>query len=95
MGEFINSTSSGVYLVITESVPPYAAGKYEGPNIEIIKEGPTDWQRYENEILDNADELQYLDRAFDYTTTTTTSTSKPFFRTMRERLQRYFEQTLG
>ncbi|VEN41306.1 unnamed protein product [Callosobruchus maculatus] len=96
MGEFINSTSSGVYLVITESVPPYAAGKYEGPNIEIVKEGPVDWQKYENEILDNADELQYLDRAFDYTTTTTTtSTSRPFFRRMRERLQRYFEQTLG
>ncbi|CAH1990234.1 unnamed protein product [Acanthoscelides obtectus] len=94
MGEFVNSTSQGVYLVITESVPPYAAGKYEGPSIEIIKEGPTDWEKYENEILDNADELQYLDRDL-YDTDTTSTTSRPFFKGIREGLGRFFEHTLG
>lgn len=37
MGEHVNITNTGVHLVITESVSPYAIGKYTGPTIEIIK----------------------------------------------------------
>ncbi|KAJ8966503.1 hypothetical protein NQ317_019648 [Molorchus minor] len=36
MGEYINKAANGVYLVITESVAPYAVGKYDGPDIEIF-----------------------------------------------------------
>lgn len=35
MGEHVNATSTGVHLVITESVAPFAIGKYTGPAIEI------------------------------------------------------------
>ncbi|XP_015838834.2 lipase member H-A [Tribolium castaneum] len=36
MGEFVNRTSSGVHLVITDSVSPFAVGKFTGPAIEIF-----------------------------------------------------------
>lgn len=35
MGEHVNKTVTGLYLVITSSVSPYALGKYTGPLIEI------------------------------------------------------------
>ena len=35
MGESINATSRGVHLVITDSVSPFAVGKFTGPAIEI------------------------------------------------------------
>lgn len=56
MGEHVNKSASGVYLTITESVAPFAAGKYVGPSIEIIIY-KSDWNRknilteYKNEIL--------------------------------------------
>lgn len=36
MGELVNQTATGTYLVITESVSPFAVGKYTGPAIEIF-----------------------------------------------------------
>lgn len=35
MGEHVNSTAKGVHLVITDSVSPFAVGKYTGPLVEI------------------------------------------------------------
>lgn len=37
LGENINQRNRGMYLVITESVPPYAVGKFTGTTIEILK----------------------------------------------------------
>lgn len=43
MGEHVNRTASGMYLVITESVAPYAVGIYEGPSIEVLYK--SEWNR--------------------------------------------------
>ncbi|CAH0555101.1 unnamed protein product, partial [Brassicogethes aeneus] len=37
MGENVSWKSSGMYLVLTESVSPFAVGKYVGPLVEILK----------------------------------------------------------
>lgn len=36
MGQHVNPNASGLHLVITESVAPFAIGKYTGPAIEIL-----------------------------------------------------------
>ncbi|XP_072380344.1 lipase member H-A-like isoform X1 [Diabrotica undecimpunctata] len=37
MGEYVKISALGVHLVITESVSPFAVGKYDGPSVEILK----------------------------------------------------------
>lgn len=59
MGEHVNRTASGMYLVITESIAPYAVGIYEGPNIEVLYK--TEWNRIH--ILENCKKevITYID----------------------------------
>lgn len=57
MGEHINSTARGVHLVITDSVSPFAVGKYTGPLVEIFvrnsEQYPTpDTEMYRKEVND-------------------------------------------
>ncbi|CAG9864880.1 unnamed protein product [Phyllotreta striolata] len=48
MGEYVRRAAQGVYLVITESVSPFAVGKYEGPSVEIFKST----EQYRRKVLD-------------------------------------------
>ncbi|KAJ8935334.1 hypothetical protein NQ318_016627 [Aromia moschata] len=59
MGEHISRAARGVYLVITESVAPYAIGKYDGPEIEILLKSEKD----RTDIIDKYKKqvIQYLD----------------------------------
>lgn len=47
MGEYVKRSAQGVYLVITESVSPYAIGKYDGPSVEIFKI----FEKYRTDVL--------------------------------------------
>lgn len=61
MGEHVNFTSKGVHLVITDSVSPFAVGKYSGPAVEIfyvrnVNPNPViDPEKYKKEISDYYD----------------------------------------
>ncbi|XP_017769255.1 PREDICTED: uncharacterized protein LOC108557306 [Nicrophorus vespilloides] len=60
MGEYIDKAINGMYLVITDSVSPFAVGKFNGPTIDILLkhyEGNrlSDFERYKQE-LDNCDD---------------------------------------
>lgn len=48
MGENVNKTATGVHLVITDSVSPFAVGKFTGPAIEILIKS----ERYRQAILE-------------------------------------------
>lgn len=55
MGEHVNSTAKGVHLVITDSVSPFAVGKYTGPLVEIYvrninPQSVIDPEKYRKEI---------------------------------------------
>lgn len=55
MGEHVNSTFRGVHLVITDSVSPFAVGKYTGPLVEIfvrnVEHDPmVDVEKYRKEV---------------------------------------------
>lgn len=53
-----------MYLVITESVAPYAVGKYDGPAIEILLKSNNDrtkiLNKYKKEVLDYIDDEEYV-----------------------------------
>lgn len=81
MGEWVRPTEKGVYLTITESVSPYAVGKYNGPDIEIYLKSELArvnlLQIYQqhlfhphnvNDLLDEAsfNEFNQLDRIYDF-----------------------------
>lgn len=74
MGEHADRTVHGVHLVITESVAPYAVGKYTGPDIEILFKKTENsrgeiWRRYRKEVMammDEEDVLQALEEQATY-----------------------------
>lgn len=53
-----------MYLVITESVAPYAVGKYDGPAIEIFLKSNRDrskiLNKYKKEVMDYIDDEEYV-----------------------------------
>lgn len=49
MGEDVNVSARGMHLVITDSVPPFAVGKFSGPTIEIIRKKYADMMVHEYE----------------------------------------------
>lgn len=68
MGDCVNKTATGVYLAITESVAPFAVGKYEGPSIEVLYK--SEWNRknilenYKKEIMKFLDEEDILENEY-------------------------------
>ena len=55
MGEDVNVSVRGMHLVITDSVPPFAVGKFSGPTIEIIRKKYTEmmvgeYERYKEQV---------------------------------------------
>ncbi|XP_018564368.1 uncharacterized protein LOC108905824 [Anoplophora glabripennis] len=68
IGEFISPHARGVYLVITESVSPYAVGKYDGPAIEILLKSDRDrskiLNKYKKEILEYIDEEYVIEQLY-------------------------------
>nr|XP_023024633.1 inactive pancreatic lipase-related protein 1-like [Leptinotarsa decemlineata] len=60
MGDLVKRSSTGVHLVITESVSPYAVGKYDGPSIEIYLKSnlyrKDILKKYRRELLEFIDE---------------------------------------
>ncbi|KAG5898207.1 hypothetical protein JTB14_005587 [Gonioctena quinquepunctata] len=65
MGDLVKRSATGVHLVITESVSPYAVGKYEGPSIEIYLKSDSHridiLQKYRDEVLEFIDEDDLLE----------------------------------
>ncbi|CAH1170534.1 unnamed protein product, partial [Phaedon cochleariae] len=66
MGDRVDPTASGMYLVITESVPPYAVGRYEGSNVEIYFKSNQDrlaiLKNYKEEVSKFFDVDDLIDR---------------------------------
>lgn len=68
MGEHASTTVHGVHLVITESVAPFAVGKYTGPEIEIFfrkseLSRSQIWNKYHKQVMammDGDDLLQTI-----------------------------------
>lgn len=68
MGEHVNSTARGVHLVITDSVSPFAVGKYTGPLVEIFVRNnqaeavvdPEEYRKEMNELYDMDDFSEIL-----------------------------------
>lgn len=71
MGEHINTTNNGVYLVITDSVEPFAVGKYTGPSIEIYVKSENDrleiLNKYRAEISNHIDEDDLIEALSELT----------------------------
>lgn len=69
MGEFINRTSSGVHLVITDSVSPFAVGKFTGPAIEIFVKSERIrmdiLEKYKKEVVNFIDEDDVIDTLYE------------------------------
>lgn len=70
MGEHVNATAKGVHLVITDSVSPFAVGKYTGPLIEIfirnIQLNPLiDTEKYRKEVSEFYDIDDYSENLAD------------------------------
>lgn len=69
MGEHVSKAAEGLYLVITDSVAPYAVGKFTGSLIEIFlskmkKTRLFDLRRFKKEVESCADIEGGLDEAF-------------------------------
>lgn len=67
MGEDVDKKAEGMHLVITDSVPPFAVGKFTGPTIDIYlrnyhidKNKTNDWDKKNTAVNDI-----YMDY-FDY-----------------------------
>lgn len=54
MGEHTNEEWKGVHLVITNSVSPFAVGKYTGPLIDIFKSKYKLITKFKNKQADDA-----------------------------------------
>lgn len=71
MGEHINTTNNGVHLVITDSVEPFAVGKYTGPSIEIYVKSENDrleiLNKYRAEISNHIDEDDLIEALSELT----------------------------
>ncbi|XP_057670438.1 lipase member H-A-like [Diorhabda carinulata] len=69
IGEYIAKGVQGVYLVITESVSPFAVGKYEGPSVEILKQFEAHrmaiLDKYKNIVIGYVDEDDLLDQLYN------------------------------
>jgi pancreatic lipase-related protein 2 len=70
MGEHVNKTSSGVHLVITDSVSPFAVGKFTGPAIEIFVKSERHradiLAKYKKEIMSFIDEDDVIDSLYQH-----------------------------
>ncbi|RZC34100.1 uncharacterized protein BDFB_009704, partial [Asbolus verrucosus] len=68
MGEHINKTASGVHLVITDSVSPFAVGKFTGPAIEILIKSEQNridlLSKYKKEIMNFIDEDDVIESLY-------------------------------
>lgn len=68
MGDKVNRTALGVYLSITESVAPFAVGKYEGPNIEVYLKSElnrkTILEKYRKQIMEFMDEDDIMENIY-------------------------------
>lgn len=69
MGDHVSRSAFGVYLTITESVSPFAVGKYEGPSFEVYFYKAY-WNRrkilddYKKEVLYFMDEADVLEESY-------------------------------
>lgn len=69
MGDHVNRTANGVYLTITESVSPFAVGKFEGPSIEVLLyrselNRRTILDKYREEVMDFIDEDDFIENSY-------------------------------
>lgn len=65
MGEDVDINSDGMHLIITDSVPPFAVGKFTGPTIDILfRNNLLQNEVNEKNYEDNREKLQNLYRDY-------------------------------